>query len=50
MQEDSFRARTVRLFLLFSMQQDAAPWQALLDARPPAGPERPDAPPRRRPE
>lgn len=32
MQEDSFRARTVRLFLLFSMQQDAAPWQALLDA------------------
>ncbi|MBQ5335355.1 MAG: hypothetical protein J6Z45_05345 [Oscillospiraceae bacterium] len=28
---DSARAMTVRLFLLFSMQEDAAPWQALID-------------------
>ena len=28
---DTARAKTVRLFLLFSMQEDAAPWQALID-------------------
>ena len=31
-QNETSRAKTVRLFLLFSMQQDAAPWQALLEA------------------
>lgn len=32
MNADTFRAQTVRLFLLFSMLADAAPYEAILDA------------------